>query len=172
MFTELNSILGTDPGTLTQVMTSHFTHHGDAVHQNATAARACQGAICMLWRHTDGCHVTGRIRRDFGQKEWRVLLDPPLLIFLPARWAVLLEMHCWLAEGERRRNSAEQVKYCFLIVSWQFIFSAVQSAVCGSGSVVQSLQRRQSETGESKLFNHLHHFTFILISSSILSPRS
>lgn len=61
--------------------------------------RLCLCGACVPWRHTNGYHVTGRIRPDLGQKEWRVLPHPPLLVFLPARWAVTLEMHCLLAGG-------------------------------------------------------------------------
>lgn len=39
-------------------------------------------------------------------------------------------------------------------------FSAMQSLVRGSGSVLQPLQRCQSETGESKPLSHLHPISY------------
>lgn len=37
------------------------------------------------------------------------------------------------------------------VLMFLFRFSAMQSVVCGSGAVLQPLQRRQSEAGESPL---------------------
>lgn len=46
----------------------------------------------------------------------------------------------------------------------------MQSVVCGSGAVVQPLQRRQSETGESKPYDHLRHITAFSFLNKYTAP--
>lgn len=170
MYTELNSILGTDPETFTQVITSHFTHHvgvsGDAAHQ--AAARTCLYSLCSVtsyWRlsRLQGEFVVISDRKSdasflihhFLSFYLRGELSRFTLIYcrLAGRTSTQMVMNRWnldirfVIQLSEWLSSVWDLCWCFSSV----YSSAMQSVVCGSGAVLQPLQRRQSETGESPL---------------------